>query len=130
MHFLSGQGGTVFLSPIMSSITAPDTTEQGQDVAIAPLACTMTSIVVRSDSPVSGDAAVYTLRVGTNVTAPATSDLADTALSCTMGGGTQFCSATAPPIAINANALFDVSATPIGDPLPPPSNVVVALVCQ
>ncbi|HTP45001.1 MAG TPA: hypothetical protein VMJ13_10560 [Candidatus Acidoferrum sp.] len=109
------------------------TTEDGTVVATAPVACTMTSLVVRADSPVSpGDSVIYTLRVGTNVSAlpvPA-DDLADTALSCTMAASTQSCSSSIPPVAVSANALFDVSVIVNGDPTPTPHNVIVALVCQ
>jgi Collagen triple helix repeat (20 copies) len=137
LHVLSGVpvsdgAPSVFLNPIASK-TVEDTTEQGTSVAMAPLACTMTSIVVRADSPLGvGDSVVYTLRVGTNVSAlPApVDDLADTALSCTMAANTQACSSSLPPIPIAANALFDVSVTVNGDPPPTPHNVVVALVCQ
>ena len=120
-----------FLNPMASQTDDP--IEQGTDVAIAPTACTMTSLVVRADSPVSpGDSVVYTLRVGTNVSAlpVPVDDLADTALSCTMAASTQSCSSSLPPIPIAANALFDVSVTVNGDPPPTPHNVVVALVCQ
>ena len=136
LHILSGAAvseGTpsLFLNPMASK--TDDATEQGTDVAMAPTACTMTSIVVRADSPVGvGDSVVYTLRVGTNVSAlpvPA-DDLADTALSCTMAANTQSCSSSLTPIPIAANALFDVSVTVDGDPPPTPHNVVVALVCQ
>jgi len=123
------EGPSIFLSPVGSLVD--DAGEVGRDVAIAPVACTMTSITIRSDTAVSpGDSAIYTLRVGTNLTFEGTNDMADTALSCSMTAGTQFCTAASPPIALNANALFDVSVTVNGDPLPSPSNVVVALVCQ
>ena len=73
--------------------------------------------------------ALFTLRVGTNFTSGGTNDLADTALSCTINA--QLLGRFPPRVALSsANALFDVSVTVNGDPLPSPSNVVVALVCQ
>ena len=99
-------------------------------MATAPMACTMTSMVVRADTPIAfGDSVVYTLRVGSVITLPDTNDLADTALSCTMNQLTQSCSVTV-PIPVSANALFDVSVTVNGDPTPSPHHVIVALVCQ
>lgn len=133
-HDLSGLGvsegpPTTFLSPIASKTEASP--EDGSVVATAPVACTMTSMVVRADTPVGfGDSVVYTLRVGSIITLPDTNDLADTALSCTMAQTTQSCSVTMPPITIGANALFDVSVTVNGDPAPSPHHVIVALVCQ
>jgi hypothetical protein len=135
LHNLNGASGTFFLSPIASKVDTPDAAELGTNVAIAPLACTMTSILVRADSPLGGGvSAVYTLRVGTNVTSTgagtATSDLVDTTLSCTMIQSTQSCSSSATPVPVGANALFDVSVVVSGDIAPPIHNAVVALVCQ
>jgi hypothetical protein len=132
-HDLSGIGPsegspTTFLSPIASKTEASP--EDGSVVATAPIACTMTSMVVRADTPIAfGDSVVYTLRVGSVITLPDTNDLADTALSCTMNQLTQSCSVTV-PIPVSANALFDVSVTVNGDPTPSPHHVIVALVCQ
>ena len=113
-------------------------TELGQDVTLAPLACTATTITVKADSSVDSSIAVtYTLRVGTTITSidvgVASSDLADTALSCQMTGS-NICSASG-SVPVPANALFDVSAnvhfvregttsTPVVH------NVAIALVCQ
>jgi hypothetical protein len=119
---------TTFLSPIASKTEASP--EDGSVVATAPVACTMTSMVVRADTPVAfGDSVVYTLRLGSLITLPDTNDLADTALSCTMAQTTQSCSSST-PVPVSANALFDVSVTVNGDPTPSPHHVIVALVCQ
>ena len=119
---------TTFLSPIASKTEASP--EDGSVVATAPVACTMTSIVVRADTPVSfGDSVVYTLRVGSIITLPDTNDLANTALSCTMAQTTQSCSSST-PVPVSANALFDVSVTVNGDPTPSPHHVIIALLCQ
>jgi len=122
---------STYLSPIASRVEA--SSEDGTVVATAPLACTMASLSVRADSPVSpGDSVVYTLRVGTNVSAlpDPFDDLIDSPLSCTMAAGTQSCSSSVPPVPLSANALFDVSVIVNGDPTPTPHNVIVALVCQ
>jgi hypothetical protein len=133
LHDLSNLGGTKYLNP--SGTKLDDAAEVGTDVSIAPLACTMTSILVRADSPLNtGVSAVYTLRVGTSVTSTgvgtATSDLVDTALSCTMIQNTQSCSSSVTPVPVGANALFDVSVVVSGDITPAIHNAVVALVCQ
>jgi collagen triple helix repeat protein len=126
---VSEETPSTYLSPIASKVEA--TTEDGSVVATAPVACTLTSIVVRADSPIGfGDSVVYTVRVGSIITLPDTNDLADTALSCTMAQATQSCSSSIPPVPVSANALFDVSVRVNGDPPPTPHNVVVALVCQ
>jgi hypothetical protein len=120
---------TTYLSPIASKVEASP--EDGSVVATAPVACALTSLVVRADSPVGvGDSVVYTVRVGSIITLPDTDDLADTAVSCTMAQTTQSCSSSVPPVSVSANALFDVSVTVNGDPPPSPHHVVVALVCQ
>ena len=144
LHDLSNvsAGTTKFLNAASSKLD--DTpTERGQDVTLAPLACTAATITVKADSSINAFLDVtYTLRVGSTVTSTgegtATSDLVDTALSCQMIGSNT-CSATA-AVSIPANALFDVSAnvsffgasTP-GSPItstPPVHNVAIALVCQ
>ena len=114
------------------------TNEVGEDVTLAPLACTATTITVKADSAIDPSVAVtYTLRVGTTITAVdvgvATSDLADTALSCQMSG-TNACSASA-NVTVPANAIFDVSANvqAVGEgttTTPFVHDVAIALVCQ
>jgi hypothetical protein len=117
--------------------------EVGTDVTLAPLACTATSITVKADSSINPiTEIIYTLRVGTTITTTgpgtATSDLADSTLSCQVQGGNS-CSATG-SVLIPANALFDVSANVqfFGDQAqgggfiatPSVHNVAIALVCQ
>jgi hypothetical protein len=144
LHDLSNVsvGTTKFLNAGSSKLD--DTpTELGQDVTLAPLACTATTITVKADSSVSLFLDVtYTLRVGSTITSTgagtATSDLLDTALSCQMIGSNT-CSANA-AVSIPANALFDVSAnvsffgaSAPGVPTtstPSVHNVAIALVCQ
>jgi hypothetical protein len=144
LHDLSNVsvGTTKFLNAGSSKLD--DTpTELGEDVTLAPLACTATTLTVKADSSVSLFLDVtYTLRVGSTIASTgvgtATSDLVDTALSCQMIGSNT-CSANS-AVSIPANALFDVSAnvsffgaSAPGFPstsTPPVHNVAVALVCQ
>jgi hypothetical protein len=117
--------------------------EVGTDVTLAPVACTATSITVKADSSINPvTEIIYTLRVGTTITTTgpgtATSDLADSTLSCQVQGGNS-CSASG-NVPIPANALFDVSANVQffgaqaqgGGFIATPSvhNVAIALVCQ
>lgn len=114
------------------------TNELGEDVTLAPLACTATTITVKADSSVAPSVAVtYTLRVGTTITATgvgvASSDLADTALSCQISGS-NVCSASA-SVPVAANAIFDISANvqSVGEgasTTPIVHDVAIALVCQ
>ncbi len=118
-----------YLSPIASKVDTA--TEDGTVVAILPLACTMTSITVHTDTPISPTgSALFTLRFGTTFTDQGASDLSDSSLSCTIGGSGQACSSSAGAFLMSANALFDVSVTINGTALATPSNLVVALVCQ
>ncbi len=144
MHNLSAiaAGTTQFLNPGGSKVDDP--TEIGEDVSVAPLACNATSITVKADSTVNPLIVVtYTLRVGTTITAvdsvTATSDLADTLLSCQMTGS-NFCTASA-SVPIAATSIFDISANVqfFGDSRAPGSpatgtpaihDVAIALVCQ
>ncbi|MGC1944208.1 MAG: hypothetical protein WA664_10670, partial [Candidatus Acidiferrales bacterium] len=133
LHDLSGLAGTKYLNP--SGTKLDDVTERGTDVSIAPLACTMTTILVHADSALdTGVSAVNTLRVGTSVTSTgagtATSDLADTGLSCTVAQNTSSCSSSVPPVPVSAGALFDVSVVVSGDIAPAVHDVTIALVCQ
>jgi hypothetical protein len=95
----------------------------------------MTSLVVNADSPLpTGISALYTLRVGTNVTSTgpgtAISDLVDTPLSCVMNSNTQSCSSSTSAVPVSANALFDLKVVVSGDVASPVHNVAIALVCQ
>jgi hypothetical protein len=144
MHNLSAisAGTTQYLNPGGSKVDDP--TEIGEDVSVAPLACNAASITVKADSTVSPLIAVtYTLRVGTTITAvdsvTATSDLADTLLSCQMNGS-NFCTASG-SVPIAATNIFDISASvqffgashAPGAPVtgtPAIHDVAIALVCQ
>ena len=139
LHDLSNVSvGTIkYLNPAGSKIDDA-TNEVGEDVTLAPLACTATTITVKADSSVDPSIAVtYTLRVGTTITAidigVASSDLANTALSCQMSSS-NVCSASA-SVPVPANALLDVSANvqSVGEgttSTPFVHNVAIALVCQ
>jgi hypothetical protein len=128
---LAPNGGlpSSYLSPIASKVDT--TTEDGSVLAILPLACTMTSITVHTDTPIDPtSSALFTLRFGTTFTHGGGSDLSDSGLSCSIGGLGQACTSSGGAFLMSANALFDVSVTLTGTTLGTPSNLVVALVCQ
>ena len=131
LHDLDALEGTRYLSPLT---TGAGSQESGQAVALIPRACTMTSIVVFVDSPVrNGGTEVFTLRIGTTLVATgensATTNLADTALTCSIYATGQSCSASA-AIPVNAGELIDFKVVVSGGQAPGTHDALVAVICE
>ena len=123
--------GVWHVSPVGSELHQDE--ENGYTIAIVPVACTMTTMIVKVDKPMlQAYSTTYTLRAGSFVTATssdsASSDLTDRALTCTMTGGTQSCTASG-SVALSAGDLISVKMDVTGV-TPTPHRLAIALVCQ
>jgi hypothetical protein len=107
--------------------------ETGAVVAVMPNGCTMNRLVVFVDAPPGlGITLTFALRRGINVDAVGGTSLADTNLSCSIGGtSTQSCSDSASPVLLNAKDLIDMGIVVAGaGSLPAAIHASVSLSCQ
>jgi hypothetical protein len=109
--------------------------EVGSLVAIVPFACTTTLLSVYMDiSPGSGVSETITLRTGTTITSTgsnnATSNFADSTLSCTVSGSSARSCTSSSSVSIPAGQLIDLKILINGGNSPNNQHVLTALVCQ
>lgn len=115
------------------SLNLTSTKETAAVAAILPNACTMNRLAVFVDAlPAAGITLTFTLRLGTSVDSGGGKSLQNTALSCTItGGSSENCVDSTNTVSLSANDLIDIGIVSAGSgSLPAAIDASVSLTCQ
>jgi hypothetical protein len=97
--------------------------ETSNNMAMVANACTIDTLIVKTDSAPGAASETFTVRTGSTPT------LSATALSCTIAGSSQTCSSNA-TASLNAGDLIGLQLSVTGASLPSSHHVWVALTCK
>jgi hypothetical protein len=97
--------------------------ETSNNMAMVASACTIDTLIVKTDSAPGAASETITVRTGSNPT------LSATALSCTIAGSSQTCTSNA-TASLNAGDLIGLQLTIAGANLPSSHHMWVALTCK